>query len=62
MDKCAELFKKLKDSLITALILKKPNWDIIFHVHIDASTYAIGCILAQPGDKNMDFPISYASR
>ena len=23
---------------------------------------AIGCILAQPGDKNMDFPISYASK
>ena len=32
-----------------------------FHVHIDASNYAIGCILAQPGEHKMDFPISYAS-
>ena len=31
-------------------------------MHIDASAFAIGCILAQPGDKNMDFPISYVSR
>ena len=34
----------------------------MFHVHIDASNFAIGAILAQPGEKNMDFPISYASR
>ena len=34
----------------------------IFHVHIDASNFAIGAILAQPGEKNMNFPILYASR
>ncbi|MCO5586798.1 hypothetical protein L7F22_040740 [Adiantum nelumboides] len=28
----------------------------------DASAFAIGCILAQLGEKNMDFPISYSSR
>ena len=31
-------------------------------MHIDASAYAIGCILAQPSKNYMDFPISYASR
>ena len=39
-------FQKLKNALISALILKAPNGDLVFHVHIDASAYAIGCILA----------------
>ena len=42
--------------------MKSPDWNVIFHVHIDASNFAIGDILAQEGEKNMDFPISYASR
>ena len=59
-DECEQSFQKLKDTLISTPILKLPNWDQIFHVHIDASTFAIGCILAQPSEHNMDFPISYA--
>ena len=42
--------------------MKSLDWNLIFHVHIDASNFTIGAILAQPGEKNMDFPISYASR
>src|SRR5271170_6870742 len=61
-DECEESFNKLKDALTSAPILKSPNWNLIFHVHIDASNYAVGAILAQPGEHNMDFPISYASR
>ena len=61
-DECKESFEKLKTALISALILKAPNYNKTFHVHLDASTYAIGCILAQPGDNHMDFPICYASR
>lgn len=34
----------------------------MFHVHIDASGFAIGCILTRPRDNHMDFPISYATR
>ena len=34
----------------------------MFHVHIDASNFAIGCILAQPSEHNMDFLVSYASK
>ena len=48
--------------LISAPILRALDWNKIFHVHIDAFAYAIGCILAQPGESNMDFPILYASR
>ena len=47
---------------MSTLILKALEWDKVFHVHIDALTFAIGCILAQPHEQNMDFPISYASR
>ena len=61
-DECEESFQKLRDALINAPILRSPDWTKIFHVHVDASNYAIGCILAQPGEHNMDFPVSYASR
>ena len=61
-EECEESFEKLKKALTSAPILRAPVWDQIFHVHIDASAYAIGCILAQPGEFNKDFPIAYASR
>ena len=61
-EECKQAFQKLKKALVSAPILKAPNWDQIFHVHIDASAFAMGCILAQPGENYMDFPISYASR
>ena len=47
---------------MSAPILRAPVWDKIFHVHIDASAYAIGCILTQPGEFNKDSSIAYASR
>ncbi|MCO5551829.1 hypothetical protein L7F22_005332 [Adiantum nelumboides] len=61
-DECDKAFQILKQRLISAPVLKAPDWDKIFHVHVDASAFAIGCILAQPGEKNMDFPISYSRR
>ena len=61
-EECERSFQKLKECLTSAPILKSPDWNVIFHAHIDASNFAIGAILAQPGEKNMDFPISYASR
>ena len=56
------LLRSLKRALVSAPILKAPDWNTPFHVHIDASNFEKGCILAQPGEHNMDFPISYASR
>ena len=58
---CEESFHT-KQALITAPVLKSPDWTEIFHVHVDASAFAIGCVLAQPSEGNMDFPICYASR
>ena len=31
-------------------------------MHVDASKFAIGCILAQSRENKMDFLVSYASR
>ena len=61
-EECKESFQKLKQPLVTAPILRPPDWTKPFHVHIDASNFAIGYILAQPYKGNMDLPISYASR
>ena len=61
-DECQESYERLKQALASAPILKSPNWEIIFHVHIDASNFAIGCVLAQPGEHKLDYPISFASR
>ena len=59
---CDKAFETLKNALVSAPILKSPDWNKVFHVHIDASAYAIGCALAQPHEHNMDFPILYARR
>ncbi|MCO5560573.1 hypothetical protein L7F22_014188 [Adiantum nelumboides] len=54
--------EKLRKALIDAPILRAPDWNKVFHVHIYASNFAIGCVLAQLGEHNMDFLVSYASR
>ena len=47
--------------LAFAPILRTPNWDLMFHVHIDASNFVIGCVLAQPREHKLDYAISFAS-
>ena len=41
-DECEEAFNKLKNALVFAPILQAHDWN----VYIDASNFAIGCILA----------------
>ena len=59
---CEINFEKLKKAIVSAPILKALIWDKVFHVHIDASAYAIGCILTQLDMFNKNFPIAYAGR
>ena len=59
---CEKSFQRLKEALINVPILQAPVWDKIFHVHVDASNFPIGCILAQPREHKMDLLVSYASR
>ena len=49
IDECEASFHKLMTALSTPPIFKAPNWDLIFHVHVDASNFAIGAILIQSG-------------
>jgi hypothetical protein len=48
--------------MVTELILVFPNWEKTFHVHVDASTIALGAILAKPGAGDLDHSIAFASR
>jgi hypothetical protein len=52
----------LKEKLSTTPILTFPNWSMDFHVHIDASNIALGVILVQPGEGNIDHPIYFSSQ
>ena len=59
---CQESLYILKEKIVTAPILVFPNWSKYFHVHVDASSIALGVVLAQSGEGNIDHPIAFASR
>jgi hypothetical protein len=48
--------------MVIAPILVFPYWSKEFHVHVDASSTALGLVLAQPGVGDIDHPLSFASR
>ena len=54
-------FDTLKEKLITAPVLKYPDFAQEFLLTTDASDYAIGAVLSQ-GTVGQDRPIAYASR
>ncbi|MCO5604386.1 hypothetical protein L7F22_058551 [Adiantum nelumboides] len=58
---CQESFQALKDAVSSKPILKQPDWDVIFHVHVDASSVAMGAILAQL-DGKADYLVYFASQ
>ena len=48
--------------MATAPILAYLDWNKEFHIHIDASNYAIGATLAQTSKHGLDHPIYFANR
>jgi hypothetical protein len=48
--------------MVTAPILVFPDWSKEFHVHVNASSIALGAMLAQPGTGDIDHPLDFASR
>jgi hypothetical protein len=39
-----------------------PDWSKEFHVHVDASSIALGAMLAQPGAGDVDHSLAFATR
>jgi hypothetical protein len=46
-EECLHAFRVLKQSLISALIMQPPDWNLPFEIMCDASDYAIGAVLGQ---------------
>ena len=44
---CETAFLTLKKKLVSAPVLVPPNWAEPFHVYVDASLIALGCVLSQ---------------
>ena len=61
-EECQKSLDILKEKMVTTPILVFPNWKKTFHVHVYASSIALGIILAQPGEGGIDHPIAFASR
>ena len=59
---CEEAFLILNKKLVSAPVLVPPNWAEPFHVYVDASLIALGCVLSQKDTRNIDHPIYFASR
>ena len=56
-DECQKAYDALKRALASAPILCAPNWDLIFHVHIDASNFAIGVRVSSNAHLSCNPPI-----
>jgi hypothetical protein len=52
----------MKLKFVTAPILVFSDWTKEFHVHVDASSIALGAVLAQPREGELDHPIAFSSR
>lgn len=61
-EECQRSFDLLKEKMVTMPILVFPDWTKPFHVHVDTSSIALGVVLAQPGEGELDHPIAFASR
>ncbi|KAF8114624.1 hypothetical protein N665_0035s0003 [Sinapis alba] len=58
---CLAAFHTIKGTMISALIVQPPDWDLPFEIMTDASDFAVGALLGQRKDKKMNV-IYYARR
>jgi len=59
---CQRSLDVLKEKMVTAPILVSPYWSKSFHVHVDALSIALGAVLAQQGEGEIDHPIVFSSQ
>ena len=50
IDEFQVILDKMKNKMATAPILVFLDWKKEFHVHVDASSMALGVVLMQPGE------------
>jgi hypothetical protein len=62
IEECHQSFDTLKKKMVTTPILVSPDWSKEFHVHVDASSIALGVVLSHPCARDIHHPISFASR
>jgi hypothetical protein len=48
--------------MVTAPILVFPDWRKEFHVHVDEYSIALGAMLAQPDERDIDHPLDFSRR
>jgi len=61
-EECQRSLDILKEKMVIAPILVFPYWTKEFHVHVDASSIALGAVLAQEGEGDIDHPMDISSR
>ena len=59
---CQGIFDTLKSKMASAPILVFLDWNKEFHVHVDASSVALGVVLVQPGEGDLHHPIAFVYR
>lgn len=59
---CEKAFLELKALLVNAPVLTAPSFDRPFKLAVDASDYAVGAVLLQEEEHQVDHPICYFSR
>lgn len=60
-DDCEHAFQYLRQALVQPPILSYPDFDSSFILYVDASSYAVGSVLAQKDHSNRERVIAYAS-
>jgi len=60
-DNCQESLDTLKSKLVTAPILRGPNWALPFHINIDALNKAMGVALGKV-DEELPYAIYFVSK
>jgi hypothetical protein len=61
-DECHKILDILKEKMTIVPILVFPDWSKEFHLHVDAYAIALGVVLTQPREGDIDHPITFTRR
>jgi hypothetical protein len=61
-EECQQGLDTFKGNMVTTPILVLLDWEKTFHMHVDASTIALGEIMVQPRIGEFDNPITFARK